>query len=790
MERDIPAAQLLRKHRKDIDIIHSRVALLLQMLSEKSGGTDARLSSEDFKAIVDSRLSEEEFTGKERGDLRDQIIEAAANRLVFLVGLQAGQVGFEIRSFQEFLASEGLMQGSDNDVQGRLREIAPIISWRNVFLFAAGRCFAEAQHLRDTIHTICVEMNEELAGPAGRLTLLGSRLSIDLLDDGVTHQQPKYAKLLARCAFQILDLPPSKSHEQLATTFYYGLKEIFKEEILNRICKSNFKETLGSWAILLELINNGVDWAEEIGNEFWPLEHVKQREIFSPMPPFRYSGWYRIKYEKWIADGNSEDVWDFLTLIPRGKNLGNEIKSQNLREFVKLYSLNLHGNTEARFDIKLPDQGKTTIPLKMSLLSRDIENFNFDISSLNVFQQGWVPFIEGLKFWLSPSKEKLSIAMHNIAAHSPDNGSEEVWHLPAAMNLPWVYISCLKAARDPASFHELADKIASGSFGDYPDWLKAEKRWKEFGVTIEDLLEVQSAIPFGENIAKKGFPLGGYIFSSWRQFRIASNIPILYKLYTLLESNSILRTELAADLFRYGIFHPMARDEFSQSFFTWNQIKEILKDYGQKINFPLELIILIQEQCKSTNESWIDFVEQLGNSIKFIGYISPIHHDKWLEIWEELGNAFNANRSRKGLIPIIQKCLMNGIYEPFIGININSADFIEPDNSLAAVMIQLIQRELPQDAAEELAKTTGELIPSVPDAVRKIVAMIETGEIFNEGIERFLLELNKHLKIDDIESKNNLNNCLQELLRRRKTKLAEPNTWKNHRLPEGVITLL
>ncbi|MFZ1745756.1 MAG: hypothetical protein WAU17_07535, partial [Nitrospirales bacterium] len=69
MERDIPAAQLLRKHRKDIDIIHSRVALLLQMLSEKSGGTDARLSSEKFKAIVDSRLSEEEFTGNERNEL-------------------------------------------------------------------------------------------------------------------------------------------------------------------------------------------------------------------------------------------------------------------------------------------------------------------------------------------------------------------------------------------------------------------------------------------------------------------------------------------------------------------------------------------------------------------------------------------------------------------------------------------------------------------------------------------------------------------------------------------------
>ena len=81
---------------------------------------------------------------------RERIIDAAANRLVFLVGLEAGQVGFEIRSLKEYMAAEAIMTGSQDKIQERLRRFAPIASWRNVFLFAAGRCFLQEQHLLET----------------------------------------------------------------------------------------------------------------------------------------------------------------------------------------------------------------------------------------------------------------------------------------------------------------------------------------------------------------------------------------------------------------------------------------------------------------------------------------------------------------------------------------------------------------------------------------------------------------------------------------------------------------
>jgi Fe-S-cluster formation regulator IscX/YfhJ len=142
MERDIPAAAILREYKPDIDAIHNRLGLLLQVESERSGRTDACISSGCFAILVEARLVEEGHEGNYLDQLKRSIIEAAMHRLVFLVGLKAGEVGFEIRSLQEFMAAEGLMEGDDEVVRKRLREIAPVINWRNVFLFAAGKCFA------------------------------------------------------------------------------------------------------------------------------------------------------------------------------------------------------------------------------------------------------------------------------------------------------------------------------------------------------------------------------------------------------------------------------------------------------------------------------------------------------------------------------------------------------------------------------------------------------------------------------------------------------------------------
>ena len=88
------------------------------------------------------------YAGKELTELADSIVDAARRRLVFLTSKVEGQLAFEVRGLQEYAAAECLMTGRSELVLDRLKAIAASPYWRNVFLFAAGKCFFDV-HSRD-----------------------------------------------------------------------------------------------------------------------------------------------------------------------------------------------------------------------------------------------------------------------------------------------------------------------------------------------------------------------------------------------------------------------------------------------------------------------------------------------------------------------------------------------------------------------------------------------------------------------------------------------------------------
>ena len=118
------------------------------------------------------------------------------------------------------MAAQYLMNGSDEEVRRRLRAIAPAAHWRNVFLFAAGCCFHERQHLRDTLYTLCVELNEgegiSGSGEVEKAILAGSRLALEILEDGAVARQPGQLKLYVRLALRLMELPPCGEQDRLA----------------------------------------------------------------------------------------------------------------------------------------------------------------------------------------------------------------------------------------------------------------------------------------------------------------------------------------------------------------------------------------------------------------------------------------------------------------------------------------------------------------------------------------------------------------------------------------------
>jgi hypothetical protein len=270
MERDIPASTILREHKSNIDYIHHQVGLVLQIESEKAGQTDARLAASDFGAVIEARLRAEGYERKPLDTLKRQIIEAATDRLVFLVGMQVNQVGFEIRSLQEFMAAEALTEEEDGTVATRLNAIAGLAHWQNVFLFAAGKCFSVRQHLRAAVLSICTTLNEGDKDDLGRRVFLGSQLALELLLDGTAHQQPKFERSLARLALKLMDRADSSIQAPLANGYDASLEEVYRDELKLRLSRSSVPDQLGAWMVLFGLLERDVKWAVSLAPDFWP----------------------------------------------------------------------------------------------------------------------------------------------------------------------------------------------------------------------------------------------------------------------------------------------------------------------------------------------------------------------------------------------------------------------------------------------------------------------------------------------------------------------------------------
>ena len=303
--REGSLSAILSSRKTDIDAIHFRTGLLLQSENEKAGKTTSRLSDDRFRALVKARLKE---VGEVDERLLNELADGSLERLVFLIRPTVGQVSFEIRSLQEFMAAEALLKGKDQVVIKRLQAIASIPYWRNVFLFAVGKCFADQEHLLDSIVMMCLKLNNSSEGLLEEQTLWGSRLALDILSEGVATQHPKYERVLADNALKILELPPSSVHIQLASVYHSGLYEPFRSAVVNRLSHPDKGTHFGTWAFLKALANRGVNWALEDFNNNWPTDTDTQINIILKTPNKDIQEWMLDKFIDVIPSCNPVDL--------------------------------------------------------------------------------------------------------------------------------------------------------------------------------------------------------------------------------------------------------------------------------------------------------------------------------------------------------------------------------------------------------------------------------------------------------------------------------------------------
>lgn len=204
-------SSLLERHRSTIDALHDAIAFEVGVCSEQTGHADPAIPRERVETIAREILLGEEHSVGEADDLGDRLFRAATERLVLLVPKHDSDVGFEIRSLQEYLAARHLTRGSDTAILDRLKRIAPSAFWRNTWLLAAGRVAAERSHITSDVVGILNELDAQdmLAYQLG----LGAELAADLLDDGFGYPSPRITRQLVNVAVEAFRGPSDERND-------------------------------------------------------------------------------------------------------------------------------------------------------------------------------------------------------------------------------------------------------------------------------------------------------------------------------------------------------------------------------------------------------------------------------------------------------------------------------------------------------------------------------------------------------------------------------------------------
>lgn len=250
LEKDTPHVVTLDRYRTFIDLLHWRIGFRLQCEAAIASHTESSLTREDMQIELETILGGEGYEAEEKTLLVSQIMNAATDRLVFLVANTAERMGFELRSLQEFCAANGVLEGNDEEVYERLTSIVCSDHWRNTFLLASGAIFSRNNARRDMITSICHELNSgdvpEYPGSGG--SLMGSRLAIDILADRVADTAPRHQRMLTETAINIIGMCGADPLAKLAGVDFTDAasRRKFSEAVARASSSDNFFDRLGA----------------------------------------------------------------------------------------------------------------------------------------------------------------------------------------------------------------------------------------------------------------------------------------------------------------------------------------------------------------------------------------------------------------------------------------------------------------------------------------------------------------------------------------------------------------
>ena len=778
VERSIPASTILRDYQPDIKAIHNQVGLILQIESESTGSTDAKLSRERFVSLVEARLETEGHPSDSLRPLARQIVEAASHRLVFLVEVEAEQVGFEIRSLQEFMAAECLMDGTDQHIRTRLDEIAPIPFWRNVFLFAAGKCFSQRQELREMVCTICAELNEEANDSIAGMYLAGSDLAISLLDEGSSRHQPKFESLLARIAIRALDTANQNLQLRLADRYEPHLQVLYQNEIQPRLTSNSVVHFLGAWHCLFRLAATDNPWATGTAMANWPQDIDRQLTILREVGELNKNPWVLDKLVELIP-ATSPGI---LRTILRSEVYRRGLEAHSANPVIEA-AMTITRAGLSRFDTaKILDTGLSYGPIRRLTTNDSVKAER--LQDTEGWHSSWDIYKYAGDFLEAPSKDSLANVLTAVA--SSFYVQENVLARSERENLPWPVMACLGSCSTGQELLELADRVNRGELGDVEDWKGAEVRWFDKGITREDLISMsEQRLPFDADIRSRGFPTSiptlGPIFVTGRY---PSNLEEMLDIYSNLAPGQT-RSFVAATINWLLVYYSLPRDTtFPLPHIDFPMLESVYQDLPARSLIPIHILVnLIGDSTQQ--------ITDLLKMVKTKDFI--VHSDGESSLMERsidlLRMAYMGMDEDALLLPILAEVAESGHLVNHHLIIKHPRQLETAEEKLAALIITLSQETWQTDSSEQLIQDADDIGGSSINVFNRVVGTLESTRPSGANVEKFVAGLTKWIPADDFDAHERYVNLLEDVLRRRTSHFADPNETSRFALPHGIVPI-
>ncbi|WP_425396328.1 NACHT domain-containing protein [Aeoliella sp.] len=473
-QRNQALSPILSEYRVEISRAHERVGIELHMMNEIVGENDAYLNRSQLASILHQALSERfEHGDPKLDDVAKQIETAALERLVFLVSPEGEDVGFEIRSLQEFMAAKALTDGKDEQICNRLAAIAPYPFWRNVFLFAAGRCVNDRSHLTELIIGICTTLNNDSDNPACIHTHAGSLLALELLEDGTFRRSVKHTLALQELALALLDSPSESVHGRLARACSRNghTTSLVQKSIRRSIETRRVDGYHGGWRTLLDLIEQGEDWAKPIAVELWPTETKERTAVLDTLPTWVpvNDSWLVEQKMKLAANSHPLSLIDSIAKEHRPKWLAAVEKLMGVRR-------------EIHVALQVPSRQKSCLAIRIARLG-EMDSTWKALADTPITHGTWAILKSTAHFVAQPNQKTLATELSILAQNETFELRDVTpWWITRC---PWPLAACLAIADNSEELLAIAQSVSRGKFGDTQDWKEHEEEWREEGIDLE-----------------------------------------------------------------------------------------------------------------------------------------------------------------------------------------------------------------------------------------------------------------------------------------------------------------